>query len=138
MLSSQQIGGGYLRAARACRLCIYTGALATGQALAASPNTGVLSPFALYAGLGYGYDDNLLRVAEGAPAFDNHLSDSWRQAEIGLVYDKAYRRQKLFAQAKLSKVKFNHFNQLDYDGKDYQFKWNWQLGNRLEGVLQST
>jgi exopolysaccharide biosynthesis operon protein EpsL len=89
----------------------------------------------LYAGLGYAHDDNLLRVAEGQPAFDNTLADSWTQAEAGLIFGKQYSRQKLFAQAKFSKAKFNHFTQLDYDGKDLQANWDWQLGNHLEGDM---
>jgi exopolysaccharide biosynthesis operon protein EpsL len=89
----------------------------------------------VYGGLGYGHDDNLLRVPDGAPAFDNQLGDSWYQADAGLLFDHTYSRQRLSAKASLSKVKFDHFRQLDYDGKDLQGKWNWQVGNHLEGAL---
>jgi exopolysaccharide biosynthesis operon protein EpsL len=89
----------------------------------------------VFGGLGYGHDDNLLRVPDGAPAFDNQLGDSWYQADVGLLFDHAYSRQRISAQAKLSKVKFDHFRQLDYDGKDLQARWDWQAGNRLEGAL---
>jgi exopolysaccharide biosynthesis operon protein EpsL len=37
--------------------------------------------------------------------------------------------------AKLSKTNFDHFKQLDYDGKDLQANWAWQLGNHLEGKV---
>jgi exopolysaccharide biosynthesis operon protein EpsL len=89
----------------------------------------------VYGGLGYGHDDNLLRVPDGFAAFDNQLGDSWYQADAGLLFDHTYSRQRISAHAKLSKVKFDHFRQLDYDGKDLQAKWNWQVGNHLEGSL---
>lgn len=89
----------------------------------------------VYGGLGYGHDDNLLRVPDGLPGFDNQLGDSWYQADAGLLFDHTYSRQRISAQARLSKVKFDHFSQLDYDGKDVQATWNWQVGNHLEGKL---
>jgi exopolysaccharide biosynthesis operon protein EpsL len=109
-------------------LCLLISAMFSVPA-AAAPNDALQ----LYGALGYTHDDNLLRVPEGQPAFDNTLGDSWVQAEGGLIFDKTFSRQKLFAQAKLSKVKFNHFKQLDYSGEDLQARWNWQIGNRLEG-----
>jgi glycosyltransferase involved in cell wall biosynthesis len=89
----------------------------------------------VFGGLGYGHDDNLLRVPDGVPGFDNQLGDSWYQADAGVLFDHTYSRQRLSGHAKLSKVKFDHFQQLDYDGKDIQAKWNWQVGNHWEGVL---
>lgn len=92
----------------------------------------------LYGRIGWARDDNLLRIPENAPAFDNRRADSWITTEFGAVYDKSYRRQRLLAVAKLSKVKFDHFRQLDYDGKDVQATWHWQLGNRFNGQLGAT
>jgi exopolysaccharide biosynthesis operon protein EpsL len=92
----------------------------------------------VYGGIGWAHDDNLLRIPDNAPAFDNTRADSWTQAEAGLLFDKMYSRQRIAATAKLSKVKFDHFKQLDYDGKDLQATWYWQLGNHLEGKLGTT
>ncbi|TFW36017.1 exopolysaccharide biosynthesis protein EpsL [Massilia horti] len=89
----------------------------------------------VYGGVGLAHDDNLLRVPDNQPAFDNTRGDWWKMAEVGLLFDKTYSRQRIEAVAKLSKVKFNHFKQLDYDGKDAQATWHWQLGNHLEGKL---
>ncbi|MES2757525.1 MAG: XrtB/PEP-CTERM-associated polysaccharide biosynthesis outer membrane protein EpsL [Pseudomonadota bacterium] len=89
----------------------------------------------VFGGLGYGHDDNLLRVPDGLPGFDNQLGDAWYQADAGLLFDHTYSRQRISGHAKLSKVKFDHFRQLDYDGKDVQAKWNWQVGNHWEGTL---
>jgi exopolysaccharide biosynthesis operon protein EpsL len=92
----------------------------------------------VHAGLGFAHDDNLLRIPEGQPAFDNTRGDSWVVAEGALLFDKTWHRQRVAASARLSKVKFDHFNQLDYDGKDLQATWYWQLGKRFEGKAGAT
>lgn len=89
----------------------------------------------IYGGVAYGHDDNLLRVPEGQPGFDNQLADSWWTREGGLIFDKTYSRQRITLIGKLSKTSFDHFKQLDYDGKDLQANWAWQLGNHLEGRI---
>jgi exopolysaccharide biosynthesis operon protein EpsL len=89
----------------------------------------------VYGGVAYGHDDNLLRIPDNAPAFDNTRGDSWWTREGGLIFDKMYSRQRITLVAKLSKTNFDHFKQLDYDGKDLQANWDWQLGNHLEGKV---
>lgn len=91
-----------------------------------------------YAALSYAYEDNLLRVPEGQPAFDNTLGDSMRSGIAGLNFDKDYGRQHVHADAKVTKVDFNHFRQLNYNGKDVLGRWNWQLGNDLSGTAQAS
>ena len=115
---------------RLCRLCLSIAALCGAPASAAPDDA-----LHVYAGLGYAHDDNLLRVPDGFPAFDNRLGDSWYQADAGLLFDHTYSRQRIKGHAKLSKVKFNHFQQLDYDGHDVDATWSWQLGNRFSGKL---
>ena len=110
------------------------GALFTLPVLAAPPEEGLH----VYGGVGWAHDDNLFRVPENEPAFDNKRGDSWVQTEVGLIFDKTYSRQRIQAVGKLSKVKFDHFDQLDYDGKDMQATWHWQLGNRFEGKAGAT
>ena len=114
----------------ASRLCLLVAALCGTPALAAPDDA-----LHAYVGLGYGHDDNLLRVPDGSPAFDNRLGDSWYQLDAGLLFDHTYSRQRLSGHAKLSKVKFNHFKQLDYDGHDVEGTWNWQIGNHIDGKL---
>jgi len=92
----------------------------------------------LYAGVAYGRDDNLLRVPDGQPGFDGTRADSWWEREGGLIFDKTYGRQRVAIVAKLSKYDFDHFKQLNYDGKDLQATWFWQLGNHLEGKIGTT
>jgi exopolysaccharide biosynthesis operon protein EpsL len=96
------------------------------------------TPLELYGRVGWAHDDNLLRIDDNAPAFDNQRSDSWTTFEFGAVYDKSIARQRVLAVAKFSTVKFDHFSQLDYDGRDLQATWYWQLGNRFSGQLGAT
>lgn len=89
----------------------------------------------LYGGIGWGYDDNLLRVPKDRPAFGGKRSDRWRQLDAGAVYNKRISRQRVAIVAKASKVKFDHFQQLDYDGRDLQGTWFWEVGNKFDGQL---
>ncbi|MES2126804.1 MAG: XrtB/PEP-CTERM-associated polysaccharide biosynthesis outer membrane protein EpsL [Pseudomonadota bacterium] len=108
-------------------------ALAALPALAGSNDA--LHPFFA---VSYSHEDNLLRVTDGQPAFDNTLGDSSRSTLVGFNFDKTYGRQRLYAEAKLTKVAFGHFTQLDYDGKDFLGRWTWQLGNDWSGNLSSS
>lgn len=105
--------------------------LPAAQALAQQQEEGLQ----LYGGIGWGYDDNLLRVPEDRPAFGGKRSDRWRQLDAGAVYNKRISRQRVAIVAKASKVKFDHFQQLDYDGRDLQGTWFWEVGNKFDGQL---
>ncbi|UVW29921.1 XrtB/PEP-CTERM-associated polysaccharide biosynthesis outer membrane protein EpsL [Massilia sp. H6] len=89
----------------------------------------------LYGGIGWGYDDNLLRVPDDRPAFSGKRSDRWRQLDAGAVYDQRIGRQRVALVAKASTLKFDHFQQLDHDGRDLQGTWFWEVGNKLDGKL---
>jgi exopolysaccharide biosynthesis operon protein EpsL len=112
-------------------LALIIGALFAVPAIAADIDPG----FHAYGALGWGHDDNLLRVPDNRPAFDNTRGDSWTQAEGGFFFDNIYRRQHITAVAKFTNVRFDHFDQLNYNGRDLQANWNWQLGNHFEGKL---
>jgi exopolysaccharide biosynthesis operon protein EpsL len=110
-------------------------ALLIGSLSATSAWAGPNDALHVYGGIGWSHDDNLLRVPDSQPAFDNTRGDSWTTAEAGLLFDKTYSRQRLAAVGKLSNVNFDHFKQLDYRGKDLQGTWYWQLGNYFSGQL---
>lgn len=117
-------------------MAVVIGALFTLSALparAAPPEEGMK----LYGGIGWAYDDNLLRIPDNERPFGGKRGDSYTTAEAGVVYNKRISRQRIAATAKLSKVKFDHFDQLDYDGRDIQAQWNWELGNKLEGRAEA-
>lgn len=119
---------------RASRLFGYSPLL---LALAASGLTRAADDdgFHLNAGLGWQHDDNLLRVPDNDPGFGGQRADSWRQLDLGASFEHLYGRQRIAASVQLSRVNFDHFSQLDYDGKDALATWFWQLGSRFEGKL---
>lgn len=119
---------------RSRSLALLIGALFAAPAISADFDPG----FHAYAGLGWGHDDNLLRVPDNLPAFDNTRGDSWTQGEGGFFFDNIYGRQRITAVAKLTDVRFDHFKQLNYNGRDLEASWNWQLGNHLEGKAATT
>lgn len=94
---------------------------------------GPLGSFHPYVAVGYFHDDNLFRLAGDRPAFDGKRGDSARYATGGIFFDKMMGRQKIYLQGKLSKVKFSHFKQLDYDGKDVLGLWDWRVGPYFSG-----
>lgn len=104
-----------------------------GQALA-EPGEGLQG----FAGIHYAYDDNLLRIAEDAPVFNGRKSDKFRALTYGVIYDKGISRQDLYLMAKFTKVDFDVFRQLNYDGKDIQGRWNYEIGNYLSGNLEAS
>jgi exopolysaccharide biosynthesis operon protein EpsL len=92
-----------------------------------------------YIGYELSHNDNLLgvpdrSVAQSALGKDG-LSDTARRTEAGFVLDKTISRQKLFADVNVSRVRFDRFNELDYSGKDLLARWNWRVGNHVEGNL---
>ncbi|HEY1044628.1 MAG TPA: XrtB/PEP-CTERM-associated polysaccharide biosynthesis outer membrane protein EpsL [Telluria sp.] len=91
-----------------------------------------------FAGLGYSYEDNLLRLPDDHPGLGGQRSDSLRQAIAGILFDRTYSRQDIFVQAKVTKVEFDHFKQLDYDGKDLLGRWRWELGRQLSGTIEGS
>lgn len=102
-------------------------------ALAAPPEEGLR----LYGGIGWAYDDNILRVPDDEQPFEGKRGDAYRTAEAGIVYNKRISRQRVAVTAKVSKVKFDHFDQLDYDGRDLQGTWFWEIGNKFEGRAET-
>jgi exopolysaccharide biosynthesis operon protein EpsL len=80
------------------------------------------------------YDDNLLRLPDDTPPTFQR-SDRATQAIAGFMLDRPIGRQKITGQAKISRVTFDHYDQLDYNGKDFNADWAWVLGNQLDGNL---
>ncbi len=115
-------------------LLALAGNAALGQPRPETP-AGPLGGLHPYAGVGAFYDDNLFRIPENQPAFDNRRGDWARYLIGGLLFDKAYGRQKIYLQGKVSTVKFDRFRQIDYHGKDFLGLLDWQLGKRFEGSL---
>lgn len=109
--------------------------LALAAALACCPAQADISdtikPFIT---VGSSYDDNLLRLPDNAPQ-GLQRSDRATQAQGGFLLERPIGRQKLTGHAKLSRVTFDHYNQLDYNGKDFSLDWAWVLGNHFDGNI---
>ncbi|WP_254452107.1 XrtB/PEP-CTERM-associated polysaccharide biosynthesis outer membrane protein EpsL [Duganella vulcania] len=97
---------------------------------AAAALSDTIHPFVV---VGYNYDDNLFRLPDEAPGFTGSRSDTMLQTAVGASFERPLGRQILTGQAKVSNVKFSHYDQLNYNGKDFLAALEWHLGNHLEG-----
>ncbi len=84
------------------------------------------------------YDSNLYRLAESEYGLVQEKSDQYGVLGAGLNVDWQPGRQRIIAVASKSLVRFSNNPQLDYDGSDYQLKWNWRLGNHWTGQIGAT
>jgi len=115
----------------ACVLVL--GGMATAPAMAALSDT--IFPFLATS---YSYDDNLLRLDDTTPGYNGPRSDTSRQIQAGVLFNRPIGRQILSGQAKWSRVSFQNFDRLDYNGKDFQADLEWHIANHLQGHLGAT
>jgi len=104
---------------------------------AGAASTAPAETIQLLAGIGWAHDDNLLRQADGVPAFGGKRSDSYRTFEAGVALDQHISRQRIAATAKVSNTAFDHFRQLDYTGHDLQATWFWHIGTQFDGRVEA-
>lgn len=113
--------------------------LAIVAALASFPATAEISdtihPFA---SLSYSYDDNLFRLPDAVPGDNSPRSDTSKQLVAGVALERPIGRQRITADARVSKVSFSRFNQIDYNGKNADVTWFWQFGNHWNGTAGLT
>lgn len=112
-----------------CRVLPVACAAALYCSGAAAEISDTIHPFVV---IGYTYDDNLLRLSDEVSSALQR-SDRITQGQAGFIVDRPFGRQRLTATAKVSRVTFDHYEQLDYNGKDFKADLAWQLGNRLSG-----
>jgi exopolysaccharide biosynthesis operon protein EpsL len=96
------------------------------------------------------YDSNLFRLDGGndytvvvengviTPVTRDSSSDQYGVLSAGLNVDWKPGRQQVIASASKNQVRFSRYTSLDYDGSDYQLKWNWRLGNHWTGQVGAT
>jgi len=113
--------------------CVALGALLALPAMAKEGDT--FRPFVSYTRY---YDSNLYRLAESEEALVPQLSDQYGVLSAGLNVDWQPGRQRVIASAAKNLVRFSRYSNLDYDGSDYQLKWNWRLGNHWSGQVGAT
>ncbi|MEC5163517.1 MULTISPECIES: XrtB/PEP-CTERM-associated polysaccharide biosynthesis outer membrane protein EpsL [unclassified Janthinobacterium] len=105
------------------------GVLCCGPAAAAVSDT--VHPFVAVV---YTHDDNLLRRGD-EPSGADPRGDNLKQVQAGLLFERPIGRQILTGQAKVSKVTFDHYDQFNYNGKDFLAALEWHVANHLEGHL---
>jgi exopolysaccharide biosynthesis operon protein EpsL len=92
------------------------------------------------------YDSNLFRLAEGetaqvvengsiVPVTLDTASDQYGVLGVGLDVDWKFGRQQIVASLSETRVSYEKYSSLDYDGQDYSGTWNWRLGNHWSGQL---
>jgi exopolysaccharide biosynthesis operon protein EpsL len=91
-----------------------------------------LQPFV---GTSYAYDSNLFRVSDNNPQRD---ADTIKSVVAGVALERALGRQVFTGSAKISRVTFSKYDELNYNGKDADLTWRWQLGNHLDGTAGLT
>jgi exopolysaccharide biosynthesis operon protein EpsL len=103
-------------------------------------------PFVSYS---HYYDSNLFRLdddgfrlvlenGERVLVTQESASDHYGVLSAGLNVDWQPGRQRITASASKNQVRFSRYSSLDYDGSDYQLRWNWRLGNYWSGLVGAT
>lgn len=83
----------------------------------------------------YAYDNNIFRLPDDEPTYQIVRSDSSWSNELVLAIDRTYSRQRFKILSSIEKVRFNRYQNLDHIGHDFDAKWIWQVGSRLNGEL---
>lgn len=110
-------------------------ALLLGVVLAVPANAALSDTLHPFASVVYSHEDNLLRLPDDTPGFAGPRSDNLRQAVVGVSLERPISRQLLTAEAKVSRVSFDHYQALDYNGKDLSAAWKWHLFDKLDGTI---
>jgi exopolysaccharide biosynthesis operon protein EpsL len=79
------------------------------------------------------YDDNLLRLSDDQRGQYDGGSDTYKTEQAGVAFNGQVGRQILTGDARVSKVSFDRFSELDYTGKDFESVLNWFVGEHLSG-----
>ena len=95
-----------------------------------------------YASVTYSYDDNLRRFSSKQQALtstgSSKMSDTVMMTGVGIILDKEISRQRIFIDIGANKSSFDRNSELDNTGRDMKGRWDWELGNRLDGKIEIT
>lgn len=104
-----------------------------GCALSVPASAGLSDTLHPFVDIGYVTDNNLFRLPDGVSPGPEGRSDTLRQAAFGVRLDRPIGRQRIEANVKLTKVHFNKYDDLDYNGEDADATLHWRLGDQLSG-----
>jgi exopolysaccharide biosynthesis operon protein EpsL len=99
------------------------------SAIAASGDT-----FSPYVFASMTHDSNLLRLS----ASSSSTADFVRQMGVGMNVDWKVARQHILLTAAINDNRLDRYSMLNYQGRDLQGRWNWQLDNHISGDLGCT
>ena len=106
--------------------------LFAAPAMAVAPDS-----FKPYVSIGLTHDDNLFHLNNSdlgdALIGTRDLGDTSRRLGIGIDIEKQLSQQRLFASLNLNRTQYNHFTQLNNDGKDLSAHLNWHFGSHVDG-----
>ncbi len=92
-----------------------------------------------YIGFLVAHDDNLFHLnspEQGQQTIGStSLADTYRRMSAGVDIDKMVSQQRVVASLNLSRTQFNHYRQLDSDGKDLSAKLLWHVGPHIDGTV---
>lgn len=84
-------------------------------------------------------DDNIFRLSADADAQaligSAERGDTFLNTHAGVQFDKLIGRQRLRAALNASRTRYDRFSRLNFDGKDINAGWNWEMGNRWRGEI---
>lgn len=88
-------------------------------------------PINFIAGISRMHDDNLFRLSS------SERSDNITTAYAGVRLDKQYSMQRFKADFTLTAYRYQKYDVLDFDAKDYKGAWLWRLTPYLSGTLSA-
>lgn len=82
-------------------------------------------------------DDNIFRLPPGSDVQLGlpGLDDTYRSSSLGIKLDVPSGRQRFQGGLEVSRVRFERFSQLDFEGHSGRALWEWGLGDDLKGRL---
>lgn len=95
-----------------------------------------------YASATYMYDDNLRRFSSTQQTLvstgSRNMADTMLMTEVGIIFDKQISQQKFYVDLSVNKSRFDRNSMLDSSGRDLNAKWNWHIGNKLQGNFEAS
>ncbi len=96
----------------------------------------VVQPYGSYT---FNADENMLRIRDKQDPLPllgtSNLFDMSHRLTGGVLIEKAISRQRLSGNFSWSHTMYDKFSQLNNDSNNLSGRWNWFLGNRLEGIM---
>ena len=82
-------------------------------------------------------DDNIFRLPAGSDVLLGlpGLDDTYRSSSLGIKLDVPLSRQRFQGALEVSRVRFERFSELDFEGHSGRALWDWGVGDDLKGKL---